>query len=83
MANEMVERVARALCAADERESDCADMWSEAVYLPKARAAIEAMQEPTRDMIRAGHKAMQDEFDSDFGTGYRAALSILLTKEAP
>jgi len=55
--SEMVERVARAIC-----ESTEADIFDEldahsifrAVYIQQARAAIEAMREPTDEMIEAG-----------------------------
>ncbi len=45
----MVERVARALCAADGYS------WAEdELYMRQARAAIEAMREPTEEMQKAG-----------------------------
>jgi len=55
---EMVERVARAIC-----ESTEADIFDEldahsifrAVYIQQARAAIEAMLEPTDEMDSAGN----------------------------
>ena len=87
----MVERVARAL-AYDVRSPAVDDLSSDKYWAAlsakdhmefegNARAAIEAMAEPTREMVRAGHRAMKDEYDSDFGTGYRAALSAALSGE--
>lgn len=59
---EMVERVARALCAHDELDWDAqADPMTsgsgddnQAAYLSAARAAIAAMREPTDAMVAAG-----------------------------
>ena len=47
--SEMVERVAKALSKADGHPAVLFDY-----YLEHARAAIEAMREPTDDMIRSG-----------------------------
>lgn len=47
--NEMIDRVARALC---EAEGDRDELWD--AYLEPARAAIEAMREPTKEMLFAG-----------------------------
>lgn len=60
--SEMIERVARALCAADdlnwEEQADPQTSGSgdnnQAAYLHAARAAIEAMRDPTDAMIAAG-----------------------------
>lgn len=62
--SEMIERVARALWA--DRYPD--DEWTaedERDYLGHARAAIEAMREPTKDMQRAGMLAMGADCDCD------------------
>jgi hypothetical protein len=59
MPNEMIERVARALCRADNCDPDHessdpidAGLWTR--YEPDARTAIEAMREPTEAMWEAG-----------------------------
>jgi len=53
MSNEMVKRVAMAICEASGVGSDPALDWRH--YERQARAAIEAMREPTEEMIfRAG-----------------------------
>lgn len=55
----MVERVARALAKADRIEI-CSDASYEfSSYGPKARAAIEAMREPTETMERHGQWAVE------------------------
>ena len=49
----MIERVARAICAAHGYRDPYIDAtWPK--YEPHARAAIEAMREPTRAVIKAG-----------------------------
>lgn len=61
----MIERVARAIAGADPEQQGQIDdsemgeyFWEKyrEHYLPLARAAIEAMREPTPDMISAGIK---------------------------
>lgn len=58
--SEMVERIARAILAVDYPEdagSDLEEMWWERrgdAYLAYARAALEAMREPTEQMAQAG-----------------------------
>lgn len=48
--NEMIERVAKAI----ETELEAAQAWGTApLQRDLARAAIEAMREPTQDMVRA------------------------------
>lgn len=63
--SEMIERVARAIGAADPEQcgqindSEMGDYFWEKyrhLYMPMARAAIEAMREPTRTMHEAGLK---------------------------
>jgi hypothetical protein len=49
--SDMVERVAKAIMAAENPDS--ADQYSE-----MARAAIEAMREPTKDMAIMGHSEL-------------------------
>lgn len=55
----MIERVARAICTANGGDPDSDDhrqpTWRD--YVPEARAAIEAMREPSRVMIKAGRKS--------------------------
>lgn len=57
----MVERVARAICLADGLDDGLSNAfavqktdreWGE--WVPLARAAIEAMREPTPEMVEAG-----------------------------
>ena len=59
--SEMVERVARAICTASGVDPDIVhtDKFGEKLvcwihFEPQARAAIEAMREPTRVMVYAG-----------------------------
>jgi hypothetical protein len=51
--SEMVERVARAI--EDSLNSDLDDAWKKA-----ARAAIEAMREPTEEMVKDGDKYIDE-----------------------
>jgi hypothetical protein len=56
--SDMIERVARAICEAERMNPDDAlggwVHWQEA-----ARAAIEAMREPSEEMLFAGHRAIK------------------------
>lgn len=55
MVESMVERVARAICDSANGEHGCGGFCQAVVnYGDAARAAIEAMREPTRDMIARG-----------------------------
>lgn len=80
--SEMIERVARALCAAESYDPDADRRLSPGymgltdiatatnepstyvrwrLYVPRARAAIEAMREPTEGCILAGARAGVDQ----------------------
>lgn len=50
--NEMIDRVAKALCKQDSEPKECARF-----YAAIARVAIEAMREPTAAMLTAGWEA--------------------------
>lgn len=58
---EMIERVARAICLADGAEEDGIQLVPGETYRDYARAAIEAMREPTRHMAHVGGVTVQDE----------------------
>lgn len=55
--SEMVERVARAISKADENDGSIVTWVS---YRRTARAAIEAMREPTESMMEAGEKHIRE-----------------------
>lgn len=61
--SEMVERVAKILCA--EGDGDVDPYWedllpsSRIAYLQLARATIKAMMEPTEEMLQAGRGATE------------------------
>lgn len=56
MTESMIERVARALMSAQEsRDLDYASPMVREAYLFAARAAIEAMREPTEEMLDAAY----------------------------
>lgn len=60
---DMIERVARKICAdggfdPDEAMPNGGPRWK--YYEPGARAAIEAMREPTHEMLLAGDKYLYD-----------------------
>ena len=60
--SEMVERVARAICEAKSRVNECGPKACQPLCpwcVASARAAIEAMREPTQAMHRAGLEAPQ------------------------
>lgn len=77
--NEMIERVARAICLADtglpEGETADAREW----YRCAARAAIEAMREPTDAMLAEGGVAMSfASHPSDANRSWRAMIDAAL-----
>jgi hypothetical protein len=68
----MIERVARALCFQDDTDPDRKNefeikvfgrekMWT--YYVPEAKAAIEAMREPTDDMLYDGAESHVRYYD--------------------
>jgi len=84
--SEMVERVARAMAddaVAFGREHGCGPAqplhWS--LYERQARAAIEAMREPTREMVAACDAAcwQPDNERLAIGPVYRAMIDAALT----
>lgn len=73
----MVERVARAICAADGHDPDGppideypSAIYPWAVYRNLAKAAIEAMREPSEEMKKAGEHA---EISDSYGEYYVSA----------
>ena len=70
--NSMVERVARAMQSVDDSMNNRMELTdAEAAQL--ARAAIEAMREPTKEMVEAGYNAIDeavDYYNYDSGSGY-------------
>jgi hypothetical protein len=88
----MVERTARAICAADDwtaREFDDFTRDERARYAAMARAAIAAMREPTAGMLVEADAAMRArivEGPSRFRTlrnGYNAMIDAALTSSEP
>ena len=63
---DMIERVARGLCSYSEF------MWQD--NIPKAKAAIEAMREPTDEMVAAGFEPGCFEVRSVYTAMINAAL---------
>lgn len=68
--NEIVERVARSICAAGGSDPDASagwllqpgrKLWEN--HVTEARAAIEAMREPTPGMIEAAYDLPRQELD--------------------
>lgn len=68
--SEMVERVARAIC--QPPVGDYSGDWRD--FIPEARAAIEAMREPTEGMLEAGSDRLGDNADQLCDTDAGAAL---------
>lgn len=72
----MIERVARAICAADCTPSTSIDEHWRA-YIPHARAAIRRMTAPTRPMLTRGVVALVDlELDGPDGVGPSDAMEV-------
>lgn len=79
----MIERVARAICAANREAPDSdlnnygAPAWQ--MYVADAAAAIEAMREPSNEMIDAAAN-LPDVFG--MGDEYRAMIDAALQEAA-
>jgi hypothetical protein len=71
----MVERVARALCRESEIYPE--DQWER--LADWARAALEAMREPTIDMTEAGYEAYRKADQPALSTSYKAMIDAALT----
>lgn len=85
MSDSMIERVARTLAFDHHRTEDNWQEWSEA-----AQAVIEALREPTEEMVNAAyencHEANSARFDSniDFADGvWRAMIDAALKQKSP
>lgn len=79
---DMIERVARAICRAGGKDPDetmielggvRTPMWD--AFVPIARAAIEAMREPTEAMVAAMGSDLTDEGEPRAGTQASLELS--------
>lgn len=97
--SEMVERVARVLCAADRLDPDedwrvsggimltvaieCGKAQRWRTYAPKARAAIEAMREPTQAMTDAGIVSNQRILHNCVGIWQEMISAALATSAEP
>jgi hypothetical protein len=81
--NEMIERVAEAICTADERDGGLP--WSfirtlkhaSKGYHDKARAAIAEMREPTEAMCEAGDREAQEQFLYSTAAEERAIVLVI------
>lgn len=68
----MRERIARAICRAncpasmseDAKACQAEGAWD--MWLPEADAVLDAMREPTKEMLEAGMTAADDALDSDY-----------------
>jgi len=82
----MIERVARAICASDfDGDASVYDTMSEAMrenFTINARAAIEAMMEPNAQMECASYRTPEAEavdwVNALFGTGISSAQEIIV-----
>jgi hypothetical protein len=75
---DMVERVARAICPADDwtvTDFDDLSRDGRARFVAMARAAIAAMREPTPEMLKAGNGAMLGRM-RDATLGGEGALKV-------
>ena len=70
---DMIERVAQALRNAESYDASFADL---------ARAAIEAMREPTSNQLDAGYAAISErQCDDDLAFGWRAMIDEALREK--
>lgn len=79
----MAEKVARAICLAAQLDPDRkgnATRWRWQEFLPEARAAVEAMQEPTEKMRRAMEEDI--DWDGDAVRAYQAGIGAALDEFA-
>lgn len=87
--SEMVERVARAIFHSNfpENEYENFDEDSQNKYLESAKAAIEAMREPTEAMINRTNPAKEmaqwqiDEYKSIITDSYKSMINVALNEE--
>lgn len=76
----MIERVARAICVSMYGEVRAAipcevdNGWSD--YIPEARAALQALREPTEDMERAAFDVLEVAPSPLFATGTLARNAV-------
>jgi len=78
--SEMVERVARAIQAKlDDEFAQRGGLDAEEMAAIAARAAVEAMREPTHDMVRAGGNAQTVNARANRGLYYRAMIDAALS----
>ena len=81
---DMIERVAQRLfqnmAASDNGAWETADPMITRACMSYARAAIEAMREPTEEMLTAGEDYTDSRFseEDDFLNGWRAAIDAAL-----
>ena len=82
--DEMIERVARAMFAAQwdaqdrPEEFDLNSEGFKAIYWAAARAAVAAMREPTDDMVRAAHLKAEGMTSAGFADVWRAMIDVVL-----
>lgn len=84
---DMVERVARAICASmgyapdmdasQEFTNRTGPMWM--AYIQEARAAIGAMREPTEAMVEAGAEDVASEYDDGKDQKHRETARVSFT----
>lgn len=70
----MVEKVARAIC--DKEEPDGLGNWE--FYRDHARAAIEAMREPTDAMLRAGAIGSGEDSENTASGAWDSMIAVAL-----
>jgi hypothetical protein len=58
----MIEKVARAICSVEYGDENHG--WEN--QIPAARAAIEAMRDPTKEMVIAGNEAAREKIDLEY-----------------
>jgi len=85
-----IDDVAKAVCREEcEYEGLNISVWHSALssrdrneYRKVARAAIEAMREPTKEMLEAGQKAWASDPQKKVATLYRAMIDAALSEQS-
>lgn len=76
--SEMIERVARAIC---ETTSGTGDDHQWEMFVDEARAAIEAMREPTPQMVDSGMACEAGTFEEDIQRIFKTMIDTALSEQ--
>lgn len=74
---EVIERVARAICRAESWDEE--DIWPDCI--DAARLAIEALRDPTDEMVQAGYARGLDENGFNLTEAWQAMIALAGARE--